>query len=128
VLVLVPMWLSMSQARYAPFARASRTIDASGADYAILQVDNGVSYGSVAFNAPDLGRRPIRLTAEAIPDPAALARRICRPGTTVAMATDSFFRPSTAYFRAIWSDKASARLPALRAPYAAAGCRIVLLR
>lgn len=128
LLALFPQWLTLSYARYAPFARASQTIDASGADYAVLQMSNGVSYGSVVFNRPDLGNRPIRLVAEAIADPSALARRICKPGTTVALATDAFFRPGAAYFATDWPDRANARLPALRAPYEAAGCRIVLLR
>ena len=66
--------------------------------------------------------------AERIAEPAALARRICRPGVSVAMASDSFFRPGAAYFDTPWPDKATARLPALRAPYEAAGCRVVLLR
>lgn len=128
LLALFPQWLMMSHARYAPFARASHTIDASGADYAVLQMSNGVSYGSVVFNRPDLGNRPIRLVAEAITDPMALARRICQPGTTVALANDAFFRPGTAYFRTPWPYKASARLPALRAPYEAMGCRVVELQ
>ena len=128
VFVMVPMWLAFSHARYAPYALASQTIDASGADYAVLQVGNGVSYGSVVFNRADLGNRPVRLIAERIADPATLARRICRPGVTVAVASDDFFRPGAAYFGTPRPDTASARLPALRAPYEAAGCRIILLR
>jgi hypothetical protein len=127
LLVMVPLWLAMSHARYAPYALASRTIDASGADYAVLQMGNGVSYGSVVFNQPDLGKRPVRLVAERIAEPAALARRICRPGVSVAVASDSFFRPGAAYFRTSRADTASARLPALRAPFEAAGCQIVVL-
>jgi len=128
LLVMVPSWIALSYSRYAPYALASRTIDASGADYAVLQMSNGISYGSVVFNRPDLGNRPVRLTAERIREPAALAKLICRPGVKVALATDEFFQPGAAYFRIPWQARATERLPALRAPFEQAGCEILLLR
>lgn len=128
LLIMAPMWLALSHARYAPYARASAAIDVSGADYLVLDRGRGISYGSMVFNRPDLSNRPLRLAADSIRDPAALAERICQPGTTVAMATNTFFHPGAAYFGVDPLDTADARLPALRAPYEAAGCRVVLLR
>lgn len=128
VLMMVPLWLTMSNARYAPYARANAAIEASSADYLVFDRGRGVSYGSMVFNRPDLSNRPLRLAADSIADPVALAERICRPGTTVAMATNTFFHPGAAYFGIAPLDTADARLPALRAPYEAAGCRVVLLR
>lgn len=126
-LVLVPLQIWMSHERYAPFAAANRAIDASGADYAVIEAGNGFSFGSMIYNRPDLSNRPIRLLAETVPDPDRLARRICKPGVTVAMAGNGFFRPGAAYFRVSPQDTADAGLPALRAPYERAGCRIVIM-
>lgn len=128
VLIILPLQMAMSHARYAPFVRAEATIAASGADYALIQMGNGVAYGDRIINRPDLSNRPIRLVAEYIRDPARLAARICTPGTTVALGTNAFFRPGSAMFGISPHDTADARLPALRAPYEAAGCRVVLLR
>jgi hypothetical protein len=66
--------------------------------------------------------------AEDIKDPAKLAARICKPGTKVAFATNSFYLPGAAYFGVPSPNTADASLPALRAPYEAAGCKVVLLR
>jgi hypothetical protein len=128
LLILGPFWLALSHARYAPFARANSEIEASGADYLVLDRKRGVSYGSMVTNSPDLSNRPLRFAADKIRDPVAFARRICGDGKTVAMATNSFFHPGAAYFGVPPLDTADANLPALRAPYEAAGCRVVLLR
>jgi len=128
LLIILPLQMAMSHARYAPFVRAEATIATSGADYALIQMGNGVAYGNMIINRPDLSKRPIRLVAEYIRDPVRLAKRICTPGTTVALGTNAFFRPASEAFGIPPHDTANARLPALRAPYEAAGCRIVLLR
>jgi hypothetical protein len=126
--ILLPIQMTMSYLRYAPEARASSTIDASGADYAVIRVKDGFHYGSIVFNHPDLAKRPIRLMAKDIKDPSKLATRICKPGTKVALATNAFYLPGAAYFGVPPLDTADANLPALRAPYEAAGCRVILLR
>lgn len=126
--IMVPLWLGLSQARYAPFAKAADDIDASGATYLVLDRAQGLSYGSLVLNRPDLSNRPIRLAADAIHDPVSLARRICREGAIVAFAANSFFRPGARYFGAQPLNTADARLAALSGPYAAAGCRIKLIR
>lgn len=128
LLIMLPMWLALSHARYAPFVRANAEIEASGADYLVFDRGRGISYGDMVINRPDLSNRPLRLAADMIRDPAALAKRICSSGTTVAMATNSFFHPGADYFGIPPLDTADANLPALRAPYEAAGCRVVLLR
>lgn len=125
--LILPVQVWMAHARYAPYAKASATIDASRADYAIIQSNNGTAYGSVVFNGPDLSNRPIRLSAELIENPSALAKRICRPGVVVAVAGNAFFLPGARYFGVPPEDTADARLPALRVPYEAAGCRIKVL-
>jgi hypothetical protein len=126
--ILLPVQMGMSYLRYAPNARASATIDASGADYAVIRVADGFHYTNVVLNHPDLANRPIRLWAEKIKDPARLAARICKPGTKVAFATNSFYLPGAAYFGIKPDNTADAYLPTLRAPYEAAGCQVVLLR
>jgi hypothetical protein len=128
LLILGPLWLALSHARYAPFAQANAAIEASGADYLVFDSRRGISYGSLVTNRPDLANRPLRLAVDKIRDPIALARRICGDGKTVAMATNSFFKPGAAYFGVPPLNTADASLPALRAPYEAAGCRVVLLR
>ena len=128
LLVMAPMWLALSHARYAPFARANAAIEVSGADYLVFDRAAGISYGSMVLNRPDLSNRPLRLAVDTIRDPVLLAKRICKPGITIAMATNTFFRPAAAYFGVPPLDTADARLAALRAPYEAAGCRVVLLR
>lgn len=128
MLVLAPMQIWLSYLRYAPFAAANRQIETIGTDYLLLEAGNGASFGSLVYNLPDLTNRPIRLMAEYVPDHARLARRICKPGVTIAMAGNGFFHAGAAYFRTPPQDTADARLPPLRAPYEAAGCRIVVMQ
>lgn len=128
ILVLMPMQIWFSYLRYAPFAAADRQIDATGADYLLLQAGNGASFGNLVINRPDLSNRPIRLMAEYVRDHRRLARRICKPGVTVAVAGNRFFHAGMAYFRSPPQDTAEARLPALRAPYEQAGCRIIVMQ
>ena len=128
LLVLLPAQLWLSHARYAPFAAVDHALDASGADYALIQRGNSVFSQVTVTNRPDLSNRPIRLDADAIADPARFAAAICRPGTVVAVGSDAFFRPGFAYFGAAPANTADARIAALTAPYAGAGCTIKVLR
>jgi hypothetical protein len=126
-LVLVPVQLWMMRQFYAPFAAASQKIADSRADYAVIELQNGFGFPSMIYNRPDLTNRPIELIAEFVPDHARLARRICRPGIKVAVAGNGFYRPVMALFDTPPWDKADARLPALRKPYEAAGCQIIVI-
>lgn len=126
--VLLPMQFVMAHRFVDASAVGSRTIDASGADYAVIKLSDGLGYANIVYNRPDLSNRPIRLIAESIPDHARLAKMICRPRTTVAMPVNSFFAAGTRSYGAPPFNTADATLAKLRVPYEAAGCRIVVLR
>lgn len=126
--LLLPMQFVMAHRFVNASAVGSRTIDASGADYALIKVGDGFGYGNIVYNRPDLSNRPIRLIAEYIPDHARLAKMICRPGVSVAMPVNSFFAAGTRHYGAKPFNTADATLARLRVPYEAAGCRIVVLR
>lgn len=128
VVLMLPMQFVMAHRFVDASAVGSRTIDASGADYAVIKVGDGFGYGNIVYNRPDLSNRPIRLIAEYIPDHARLAKMICRPGTSVAMPVNSFFAAGTIHYGAKPFNTANATLAKLRVPYEAAGCRIVELR
>ncbi|MBS0474941.1 MAG: hypothetical protein JSR28_07305 [Proteobacteria bacterium] len=128
VMVVLPMQFVLAHRFVDATATASRTIDASHADYAIIRIADGFGFGNIVYNSPDLSNRPIRLVADDIPDHARLAARICHAGVTVAMPANSFYRAGTIFFVAKPFDTADATLARLRVPYEAAGCRIVVLR
>jgi hypothetical protein len=122
--VLLPIEAAMAHAFYAPYAEASRRITASGADYVIVSAADAPFATDLAINRPDLSNRPIRLTAEGIADPVSLAKRICHPGTTLALPQPGLTKPIWDYFGVKPERSADARLTR---PFAEAGCRIVPL-
>ncbi|MFM5884560.1 MAG: hypothetical protein ACKOQ3_04400 [Novosphingobium sp.] len=127
-LLVLPLQTVMAHQVVIASAQADRTIQASGADYALINTRDGFGYGNIVYNRPNLSNRPIRLFADQVPDHARLAARICRPGVTVAMPVNSFFRAGTRNSRVTPFETADATLAKLRRPYEAAGCRIALLR
>jgi hypothetical protein len=127
-LVALPLQAALTHRLYAPFAHASAAIEASGADYAIIGTDDAPLVLDLVRNRPDLGNRPIRLSAGDIDDSDALAQRICHKGVRVALPADSFFAPINATFHAAPAGQASARLAAQGSVFADAGCAITVLR
>jgi hypothetical protein len=127
-LVALPLQAALTHQLYAPFARASAAIDASGADYAIIGAADAPLVLDLVRNRPDLGNRPIRLSAGDIDDSDALAQRICHKGVRVALPAESFFGPINGEFHAAPAGRASARLATQGSVYADAGCAITVLR
>ena len=127
-LVAMPVEAGLAHRIYAPFAHTSAAIDATGADYAIIGANDAPLALDLVRNRPDLGNRPIRLSAGDIADIDALAGRICRGGATVALPADSFFAAINATFGAAPGGQADARLAPQTALLADAGCRVVALR
>lgn len=127
VLVLLPVQAWMAHARYQPFASASMKIDKSGADYAVIEARDGPLMMDTVLNRADLSNRPIRLAYENIKNMDALAKRICRPGVTVAFGTDAFYAPSWSYFGNEPQRLASTSLTALKTPFEQAGCEVHLI-
>jgi hypothetical protein len=125
--VVLPLQMWMAYARYAPMARANAQIDASGADYVLIEEMNGPFVRDLVLNRPDLSNRPIRLVSEAIDDMPVLAERLCRPGVKVAFGTDAFYAPSWAYFGSKAKRSANAGLKISKRPFERAGCHAILL-
>jgi len=127
LLLLMPVQGWMSHGLYAANARASARIDASKADYALVPEANLAIWHDLALNRPDLSNRPIRLIEPLVADPADLARRICRPGITVALFADSFFDPIADSLDIPRSETAGVGMMRDRPPLEARGCRVKLL-
>lgn len=128
LLVLVPVQSWFAHGMVEANAVASRTIDASGADYALLNPSDGFGYSNIVHNRPDLGNRPVRIQANLVRDHRRLAARICRPGVRIAMASDAFYRPNADHFGLPPSNLAAATQKRLRPTYEAAGCAVMVLR
>jgi hypothetical protein len=127
LLITLPLQAWMAHGDYGVFAGLNARIDTSGAGYIILGADDVPLARDLVLNKPDLSNRPIRLMAEAVENPDALARRICRPGVSVAFPTDHFFAPVTRFFTIPDTSLASARLGKMNSAFSVAGCRTFLL-
>ncbi|MBW8784727.1 MAG: hypothetical protein JF593_08810 [Novosphingobium sp.] len=128
VLVMLPLQATMAHWLYAPFARASARLNASGADYAIVGAEEGPFALDLVLNRPDLSNRPIRLVAGEIDDIDALAARICRPGVQIALPQGSFYGPIWEAFHAKPTDTADRRAAEQAPVFGEAGCSVVFLR
>jgi hypothetical protein len=124
LIILMPVQAWMTHRLYAANAQASTRIDASGADYALIPEGNLAALHDLVINRPDLSNRPIRLIEPLVADPGDLARRICRPGVSVALVGDRFFDPVADALGEPRSRLADARLARDGQVLAAAGCRI----
>lgn len=81
LLIALPIHAAVAAGLVAPYAAASRAIDAMDTDVAIID-DLAVAFGGdLVFNRPDLGNRPLRLMASQMDD--AAMRDICRRTRTV---------------------------------------------
>jgi hypothetical protein len=127
LLVLIPVQAWMTHGLYAANARASARIDASGADYALVPEANLAILHDLVLNNPDLSNRPIRLVEPLVTDPTGLARRICRPGITVALFVDRFFDPIADSQGIPRSQTAALRLKRDRPALEVGGCQVKLL-
>ena len=112
---------------YCAYAMTDQRIAASGADYVLIGEQDAPYSADLVFNRPDLSNRPLRLLAEAAPNPPDLARLLCRPGVTVALPTDRFYRAINRQFGAAESRKPDERAKRLALELQAAGCGVIPL-
>lgn len=129
VLGMLPLMAQMAAAYqfYAPYAQIDRKIAQAGTDYVVVSSESGPFAQDQVINRPDLSNRPLRLLADKIDNPTRLARRLCRPGTSVAIAQPRLFAPAAALFDETPATVASARLVEQARIFAAAGCQITRL-
>ena len=127
-LVALPCQALLTHRLYAPFAQASAAIDAAQADYVMIGADDAPLALDLVRNQPDLGNRPIRLSAIDIDDGDALARRICAHGAVMALPAESFYAAIDRALDAPPSGQAGGRLAEDSSEYGDAGCRIRVLR
>ncbi len=122
--VLLPMQAWMAHQFYAPFARASARIDASGADYVVVGAGDAPFAMDLVVNPPFLDMHPIRLLREKLNG--LLARAICaqHPGATVAFAGPALTAPINAYFGRLPAPPVNPSQQVLSAQLAAQGCRV----
>jgi hypothetical protein len=125
--MVIPFQALLINRIYAAYADADRTIAKAGTDYFL--VDNYAGYVAdiLVINRPDLANRPLRLMAIAVPDPAVLARRICKPGASLALGSNAFYRRIDGAYTLPSMNRADGRMGNLKAPYEQAGCRIVVI-
>jgi hypothetical protein len=126
-LIVLPIQAWMAHDYYAPSARASAKIDASGADYAVIASDADLLTRDLVQNRSDLSNRPIRLLPEQIRDIDALAKRICRSGVIVALTTEQFLQPVVAHYGELDFRASREFMPRIRRGFEHAGCQILLL-
>ena len=127
VIIILPTQATMALHFYAPYAAADARIAASGADYAVIGERDARYALDLAHNRADLSNRPIRLVADLISDPAALAQRICRPGVRVAVPQATFYAPIDQLFGAKPSPAPGEQGKVVAAALNTAGCTIVPL-
>ena len=124
-LVLLPVEATMAHRFYAPYAAADRRIAASGTDYVVIAADDAPFAQDLVRNRPNLANRPIRLAADGISDPQALAARICQPGVRVGFPDTALTTPIWAYFGIF---ETVPRNVALSDRFTQAGCRVIRIQ
>lgn len=125
--LVLPVQLMFAHGFVFANAEASRSIDASGADFFIVNPADGFGYANIVFNLPDLSNRPIRLQSDKIRDHKGLARRVCHVGVTVAFPGNAFFQENSDYFGMEPLDRAAQTAVKFRGFYEQAGCTIIVL-
>ena len=128
LLITIPMQAWLVHRLYVPYAEADQLIAAAPVAYALIDGDAGYNADILLINRPDLSNRPLRLSADKVRDPAALARKICKPETRIAIGSDAFFRRIGRAYLLPPMARADAARDTLTAPYRQAGCAIVVLR
>ncbi|MEQ1688983.1 MAG: hypothetical protein ABL874_10455, partial [Sphingopyxis sp.] len=109
----------MAHQFYAPYARASATIDASDADYAIIQSAAAPFAQDLVINRPDLSNRPIRLDSAAVSP--ALVARLCQNRARALFVGNGALADIRGLFGVQASHEAAADLSR---SFATAGCRV----
>lgn len=127
VVIMLPVQAAMAHRFYAPYAAAEAKIARSGTDYAVIGAQDGPYAVDFVHNRADLTNRPIRLIAEMVSNPAALAQRICRPGVRVAIPQAAFFAPMDQLFGAEPSTAPGAKGKEVAAALTTAGCTVIPL-
>lgn len=121
---LVPFQMWSAYSSFRPFAAADKAIAGSRADLFVLDAGWGRHVENLAYNPPYLDRRPIVLLADRIADPAGLARRHCRAGTTVGFGTQAFYTGDFGAFLPRGASGGDIRIAGLARQFAAAGCTV----
>jgi hypothetical protein len=100
LVVVLPLQAWMAHSLYAPYARASERIAASGADYVVVGETDAPFAVDLIINSPALDARPIRLMRGAV-DPA-LAEALCaaHAAPLVAFVGNETLEPIRAYYGA----------------------------
>lgn len=96
LLVILPLQLYFAHQFYAPFAQASRAIDATDADYVLVKSTAAPFAQDLVINDPYLRNRPIRLLEELTG--AELLEKICRDGATIFMLPEPHYTRIREYF------------------------------
>lgn len=123
--VLLPMQAWMAHQFYTPFARVSKRIDASRADYVVVG-DTDVPFSTdLVINPPFLDRRPIRLLRGAI-DPA-LTQQLCVGHPAVALVGEPVLAPISAYYDFTPQASVARANAGLADRLSKAGCRVAML-
>ena len=124
--LLLPVQAWMAYCFYAPFAQLSERIDASSADYVVVD-ENGASFSAdLVVNPPWLDQRPIRLLSGSID--AALARTLCARRASVAFAGQDSLRRINVYFDQGVPSPRSKMDRSVAKLLATSGCRIETLK
>ena len=126
-LVLMPLQAWLTHRMYAPFAHVSARIDASGADYVMIGVDDAPLSLDLVINRPDLSNRPIRLSANDIDNIDRLAAHICHDGATIALPADGLYAEIDRAFGTAPTGEAGKRIAPDRDEFEDAGCRVIVL-
>ena len=117
----------MAHQFYAPYAQASARIEASDADYIVIQPDAAPFAQDLVINRPDLSNRPIRLDGTAVTP--GLVARLCHQSVgqdrpRAAFVGNGALADIRAYFGLAGHEDAARRDASLARSFAAAGCRL----
>ncbi|MEQ1510325.1 MAG: hypothetical protein ABL909_08020 [Sphingopyxis sp.] len=115
----------MAHRFYAPYARASAAIEASDADYAVIDPEAAPFAQDLVINQPDLSNRPIRLDSMAVKPQ--LVTRLCQNRARVAFVSSGVLADIHAYFTMQADANVALRSAELSRSFAAAGCRVSAL-
>ncbi len=126
-ILMVPLQWWFGSSFYGAYAVIDQRIASSKADFVLIGEQDAPYSADLVLNRPDLSNRPVRLLAEYAPDSAALARLICRPGVTVAIPADGFYRAIDTMLGTQETTKAGERARRVTPALQAAGCRVIAL-
>lgn len=127
-LVLLPLQAWMARDFYRPYAEASARINATRADYALINGADAPYAIDLVLNRPDLGNRPLRLSASDINDADAVAARLChgRRPMRLVWVLPSIYTAITAYYGQT-PGQIDPHVAKQAAAFAKAGCQVIAL-